>query len=55
MGHKDSSKAVVAEGAIGELPLLQRVQEMLGVHRLRSDQELVGLVEQGLSTQTLES
>jgi uncharacterized protein (DUF2384 family) len=40
---------------MGELPLLRRVQEMLGVHRLRSDQELVGLVEQGLSTQTLES
>jgi putative toxin-antitoxin system antitoxin component (TIGR02293 family) len=34
--------------------LLRRVQEMLGVPRLRSDQDLVKLVEDGLATGVLE-
>ena len=34
--------------------LLKRVQEILGVHRLRSEQDLVRLVEAGLATATLE-
>lgn len=49
------SKAAVAESSQAQQSgLLKRVQEMLGVHRLRSDQDLVRLVEDGLATATLE-
>jgi len=55
MRHSHSSKAAVVEPAIDDrLPLLKRVQEILGVDQLRSDQELVARVEQGLSTKTLD-
>lgn len=38
------SRAVVADVALHQQPgLLKRVQEMLGVHRLRSDEDLVRL------------
>jgi putative toxin-antitoxin system antitoxin component (TIGR02293 family) len=33
---------------------LKRIQELLGVHRLRSEQDLLKLVEQRLSTQTID-
>lgn len=34
--------------------LLRRVQKILGVHRLRTDQDLVRLVEDGLGTNAIE-
>jgi len=34
--------------------LLKRVQKLLGVHRLRSDQDLVRLVEDGLATNAID-
>jgi putative toxin-antitoxin system antitoxin component (TIGR02293 family) len=34
--------------------LLKRVQKILGVHRLRTDQDLVRLVEEGLGTNAIE-
>jgi putative toxin-antitoxin system antitoxin component (TIGR02293 family) len=34
--------------------LLKRVQKILGVHRLRTDQDLVRLVEEGLRTNAIE-
>lgn len=40
---------------MGTLPLLHRVQQILGVARLRSDQDLVRLVENRLPTGTLEA
>ena len=50
------STATVIEAPISERPdLLRRIQEMLGVPRLKSDQDLVKLVEQRLSTHTIES
>ena len=49
------SKAAVADGSTSEQPdLLKRVQEMLGVHRLRSDQDLVRLVEERLATRAID-
>jgi putative toxin-antitoxin system antitoxin component (TIGR02293 family) len=49
------SRAAVAESSqTQQSGLLKRVQEMLGVARLRSDQDLVRLVEDGLATATLE-
>ena len=48
-------KAAIAEPAAAQQPsLLKRVQEMLGVPRLRSDQDLVRLVEDGLATAALD-
>ena len=45
------SKAAIAEPPVAQQSsLLKRVQEMLGVHRLRSDQDLVKVVEAGLAT-----
>jgi len=50
----------VSKGAVADVPvhqqpgLLKRVQEMLGVHRLRSDQDLVRLVEERLTTGAIE-
>ncbi len=45
------SKAAVAETPIvQQSSLLKRVQEMLGVRRLQSEQDLVRLVEDGLAT-----
>lgn len=45
------SKAAVLETSIAQQPsLLKRVQQILGVHGLRSDQDLVRLVEEGLPT-----
>ena len=44
-------KAATAEPSVTQQSsLLKRVQEMLGVHRLRSDQDLVRLVEDRLAT-----
>lgn len=44
------------EAPIGERPeLRRRVQEMLGIRRFKSEHDLVRLVEQGLSTQTIEA
>jgi putative toxin-antitoxin system antitoxin component (TIGR02293 family) len=44
-------KAATAEPAVASQPtLLKRVQEMLGVPHLRSDQDLVKVVEDGLAT-----
>jgi len=55
MRQAPATKADAAEPTIDEPPpLLKRVQEILGVQRFRSDQELVGLVEQGLPTKTLD-
>ena len=34
--------------------LLRRVQKLLGVHRLRTDQDLVRLVEDGLATNAID-
>jgi putative toxin-antitoxin system antitoxin component (TIGR02293 family) len=48
-------KGAIAEPAAAPQPsLLKRVQEMLGVPRLRSDQDLVRLVEDGLATAALD-
>ncbi len=45
----------VADVPVHQQPsLLKRVQEMLGVHRLRSDQDLVRLVEARLATASIE-
>ena len=45
------SKAAIADTQVVQQPsLLKRVQEMLGLHRLRSDQDLVRLVEDRLAT-----
>jgi putative toxin-antitoxin system antitoxin component (TIGR02293 family) len=45
------SRAAVLEPSVAQQPsLLKRVQQMLGVHRLRSDQDLVKLVEERLAT-----
>jgi putative toxin-antitoxin system antitoxin component (TIGR02293 family) len=49
------SKAAVLEPPIAQRPsLLKRVQQMLGVHGLRSDQDLVRMVEEGLATGAIE-
>lgn len=48
--------AAFVEAPISERPdVLRRIQEMLGVRRFKSEQGLVTLVEQGLSTQAIES
>jgi putative toxin-antitoxin system antitoxin component (TIGR02293 family) len=47
------TKTAVAD-APPQVDLLRRVQRMLGVSRLRSDQDLVRLVEQGLATDAIE-
>ena len=48
-------RSAIAEPAAAQQPsLLKRVQEMLGVRYLRSDQDLVKLVEDGLATGVLE-
>ena len=49
-----SKAAVLHAAAAQQSKLLKRVQEMLGLHRLRSDQHLVTLVEHGLATGALE-
>jgi putative toxin-antitoxin system antitoxin component (TIGR02293 family) len=49
------SKAAVLDTPVAQLPsLLRRVQQMLGVHGLRSDQDLVRLVEDRLATGAIE-
>ena len=49
------SKAAVVDTPVAQLPsLLRRVQQMLGVHGLRSDQDLVRLVEDRLATGAIE-
>lgn len=49
------SKATIADVAVSEHPgFLKRIQEMLGVHRLKSDRDLVELVEERLSTQSID-
>jgi putative toxin-antitoxin system antitoxin component (TIGR02293 family) len=49
------SKAVVLENPVAQQPsLFKRVQQMLGVHGLRSDQDLVQLVEERLATGAIE-
>jgi putative toxin-antitoxin system antitoxin component (TIGR02293 family) len=49
------SKAAVLETPIAQQPsLLKRVQQMLGVHGLRSERDLVRLVEEGLATGAIE-
>ena len=48
--------AAVIEAPTSERPaFLRRMQEMLGVRRFKSEQDLVKLVERGLSTQVIES
>jgi putative toxin-antitoxin system antitoxin component (TIGR02293 family) len=47
------SKPAVA-GVPQQPDLLRRIQKLLGVHRLRSDQDLVRLVEDGLATNAIE-
>jgi putative toxin-antitoxin system antitoxin component (TIGR02293 family) len=47
------SKAAVLETPVGQPSLLKRLQQMLGVHALRSDQDLVRLVEERLATGAL--
>ena len=50
------STATVIEAPIRERPdFLRRIQEILGVRRLKSDQDLVKLVEQRLPTEAIES
>ena len=50
------STAATIEAPISERPdFLRRIQEMLGVGRLKSDQDLAKLVEQRLPTQAIES
>jgi putative toxin-antitoxin system antitoxin component (TIGR02293 family) len=49
------SKAAVLDTPVARLPsLLRRVQQMLGVHGLRFDQDLVRLVEARLATGAIE-
>ena len=49
------AKAAVAETVIvSQLSLLKRVQEILGVHRLSSDQDLLKLVEDRVPTSAVE-
>jgi putative toxin-antitoxin system antitoxin component (TIGR02293 family) len=49
-------KAAIGEPPVAQQPtLLKRVQEMLGVARLRSDQDLVKLVEDRLPTGAIEA
>ena len=49
------SKAAVLATPVAQRPsLLKRVQQMLGVHSLRSDQDLVTLVEERLATGAIE-
>jgi putative toxin-antitoxin system antitoxin component (TIGR02293 family) len=49
------SKSVVAEASVETQPeLVKRVQVMLGVSRLRTDQDLVRLVEARLATSALD-
>jgi len=49
------SKAAVVETAVAPREsLFKRVQQMLGVHGLRSDQDLVRLVEERLATGAIE-
>ncbi len=49
------AKAAVLEASSTQQPsLLKRVQQMLGVHGLRSDQDLVALVEGRLATDAIE-
>jgi putative toxin-antitoxin system antitoxin component (TIGR02293 family) len=49
------SRAATADVPVYDHPdFLKRVQEMLGVRRLRTDQDLVSLVENRLSTQVID-
>src|SRR6202048_4077956 len=49
------SKAAALDTPVAQQPsLLRRVQQMLGVHGLRSDQDLVRLVEDRLATGAIE-
>lgn len=49
------SKPAVADASVDSRPdLVKRVQEMLGVSRLRTDQDLVRLVEARLATSALD-
>jgi len=49
------SKAAALVTPVAQQPsLLKRVQQMLGVHRLRSEQDLVKVVEDRLATRALE-
>ena len=49
------SKAAVADTPISQQSVrFKRVQEILGVHHLRSDQDLVRVVEERLSTAAIE-
>lgn len=49
------SKAAVLDTPISQQPgLFKRVQEILGVHRLRSDHDLLRLVEERLATGAIE-
>jgi len=51
-------EASVSKTAVVDVPqppdLLRRVQKLLGVHRLRTDQDLVRLVEDGLATNAID-
>ena len=49
------SKAAVLETMVAQQPsLLKRIQQMLGVHGLRADQDLVRVVEERLATGAIE-
>ena len=51
-----TTAAATAETPIGERPdVLRRIHELLGLPRVKSDHDLLRLVEQGLSTQAIDS
>src|SRR6202521_1541110 len=54
--HDPLSKAAVVEPPVAhqQTSLLKRIQQMLGVHGLRSDEDLVRLVEERLATGAIE-
>jgi putative toxin-antitoxin system antitoxin component (TIGR02293 family) len=51
---RPSAKAAVLDTPISQAGLFKRVQEILGVHRLRSDHDLLRLVEGRLPTRAIE-
>ncbi len=49
------TKAIFDAGEVDHPGILKRLQEILGVRRLRTDQDLVGLVEQRLSLRVIDA
>src|SRR5207244_5043311 len=51
-----TTAAATAETPVGERPdVRRRIHELLGLPRVKSDHDLLRLVEQGLSTQAIDS